>query len=169
MNRWWNGNHKVLKSNSPLIDGLLPALDTMLNQDTNTLLWRSRKEKHEFLTGNMENYCWRKVPLELLCLVDEWFKHIKSHLTHKNLKSLLRKPSTDQSAGTFGPVMLRRMKIIVCNMLWNAIYLSRLLKTKLWTQIVRCSYQTQKKTNQINRSRLFSRRNSTIFNQNNHK
>jgi len=148
MNRWGNGNHKVLEDNSPLIDELLPALDTMdclLNQEEEKVA-----RKTWILKWKMS--CWRKVPLELLCLVDGWIQTHKIS-SQKNLKNYWRNQALINQTGTFGPVMLRRMKIIVCNMLWNAIYLSRLLKTKLWTQIMKTYWG----------------RNSTILNQNNHK
>jgi hypothetical protein len=98
--------------------------------------------------------CWRKVPLEMLCLVVEW------NQTHQTLyqKNLLRKPSTltnqlINQTGTYGPVMLRSWrKSNQKNLLWTSIYLKTFqdIKLKWRIQIVRCSYQTQK-TNQINR------------------
>jgi len=55
MNRWWNGNHKVLEDNSPLIDGLLPALDTM-----NCLLNEEEKVARKNMNSEMENELLKK-------------------------------------------------------------------------------------------------------------
>jgi hypothetical protein len=76
--------------------------------------------------------CWRKVPLEMLCLVVEW------NQTHQTLyqKNLLRKPSTltnqiINQTGTYGPVMLRSWRKSNQNLLRTSIYLKTFQDRKL--------------------------------------
>lgn len=51
------------------------------------ILW---SRKHEFELETNKQYCWRKVPLEKLCLVDEW------NQTHELLQDKLRWPSMNR-------------------------------------------------------------------------
>jgi len=73
--------------------------------------------------------CWRKVSLEMLCLVDEWIKHIKSYIRRIYWETQALTNQLINQTGTFGPVMLRRMKKTNWNMLWIAI-ISRHSKTE---------------------------------------
>jgi len=83
MNWWWNEKQKVLKNSSPLIDGLLLALNTdeLLFEPRSQYSKEEEKVAKEKMNSEMKIWkinCWRKVSLEMLCLVDEWIKHIKS-------------------------------------------------------------------------------------------
>lgn len=155
MHQWW----KTKGTQGPFtIDRRTIALDT------DELLFESSKEEEKVAKKIMKSemkiwkiYCWRKVPLEMLCLVVEW-SQIHQTLYQKNL---LRKPSTltnqlISQTGTYGPVMLRSWWKSNENLLWTPIYLKTIQDRKLkrWIQII---------------SRLIWRRNLTIMNQNHHK
>lgn len=78
MMKW---KQKVLKDSSPLIDGLLTALNT---EDCNLNSQEEENVAKEMKNSGMKIWkinCSRKVPLEMLCLVDEGIKHIKSYIT----------------------------------------------------------------------------------------
>lgn len=140
---WYASMMKTKGTQGPFtIDRRIIALDTY------ELLYESRhwydtlKKEETVAKKNMKLWkinCWRKVPLEMLCLVVEW------NQTHQTLyqKNLMRKPSTltnqlISQTGTYGPVMLRRWKRINYNLRWTPIYLKtfqdRMLKG--WIQII---------------------------------
>lgn len=112
MMKW---KQKVLKDSSPLIDGLLLSI----LMDTLWIKMLLKKVAKENMNSEMKIWkmnCWRKVPLEMLCLVDEWIKQIQSY-TYPYARRIYweNQALTNQlinQTGTFGPVMLRRMKKI---------------------------------------------------------